>query len=173
MTQALIYGRMALVAGVDVGRSRDYTAIVLMERPLVVRGIYRLQLGQEWIQIMAGIARLVQPCSHVAIDSTGVGSPIAEALADKVSGRVIPITFTADSKSRMMRALIAAISSRQLQIDPSAPGRDELREELTHFRAAPGRTGWRFTGKHHGGKDDLVMALALAIQAAGCATIPN
>lgn len=155
---------MSATAGVDIGRARDFTAIVLMDG-MTVRGVHRLRLGQDWSQIIAGIVRLTAGCTHIAMDASGVGNPVVEAVARQVTGTVIPIIFTAQSKATMIQALVAAVSGGRLQIDPYAPGREDLKEELRTFLATPSRTGWRFSGKQNGLKDDIVIALALAIQA--------
>jgi hypothetical protein len=149
-----------VIAGVDIGRTRDYTALVVMDLDDVV-GIHRLRLGQDWKGIVRGIEALVAPCSLVVVDSTGVGSPIAESLSERLPGRVFPFTFTQSSKPRLIGGLVSAINGRNVRISPQ-PGADDLKEELGRFMAVSTRTGWKFSGKASG-KDDLVMAFALAI----------
>lgn len=150
-----------MIAGVDIGRSRDFTAIVTLD-DLVITRADRLRLGQEWRAIVEGILHTTAGCSHIVVDATGVGSPIVEALQEKSSARVFPFLFTAASKPKLIGFLVSWF--RDLSIHPACDAED-LREELSRFSAQPTRKGWKFSGKGRGGKDDLVMALALSLMA--------
>jgi phage FluMu gp28-like protein len=152
------------VAGVDIGQRRDYTAVVVLDAGGVIRAAHRLQLGQDWARIVAGVAALVRDCDPVVVDDTGVGAPVAEALAALVP--VVPFTFTKQSKLELIGHLAAMIGERRLRVAADATGADALREELSRFVAMPTRTGLALTGKGAGGHDDLVMATALAVCAA-------
>ena len=66
------------------------------------------------------------------------------------------------SKKELVSGLIQLINSN-FRVPRDAPGRDLLREELVRFQTTPTRLGWKYSGKHHEGSDDLVMALALSV----------
>jgi hypothetical protein len=64
------------------------------------------------------------------------------------------------------------VCSKQLRIDPDAPGAGELKEELLRFAVTATRTGIRYSGKTDG-KDGLVMALMLSLQAGASEVLPR
>lgn len=155
------------VAGVDIGQRRDFTAVVTLDGQGVVRGAHQLRLGQGWSEIVTGVAALCGDCELIAIDATGMGGPIAEALATRLPGaKVEPFLFTRSSKRQLIGLLSQVIGEGQIRVDAAAPGAEALREELRRFVATPTRTGWAFTGKAGGGHDDLVIALGLAVHGA-------
>jgi len=155
-----------VVAGVDIGQRRDFTAVVTLDNLGAVRGAHRLRLGQRWETIVASVAELVETADPVVIDATGVGAPVAEVLGSRITGKVIPLVFTSSSKRELVGMLAHVIGERRIHVPPDCPGADDLSEELRRFVASPTRTGWALTGKAGGGHDDLVMALALAVRAA-------
>jgi hypothetical protein len=150
-------------AGIDIGGRHDYSTCCLVDDGRIV-GAHRVRLGVSWRDQVATLVHLTRGCALVAVDATGVGAPVAEAL--RCHGvPVLPFTFTAASKPHLLADLAEAIHGRLLTMAADAPGAADLREELARFTAAPTRTGVRLSGKAAGG-DDLVMGLALAVHAA-------
>lgn len=149
------------VAGVDVGKEDDYTAVVVID-DLKIMGAWRIATGQSWDSILGAVVQKVSGCRLVAADSTGMGSMFASELGKHLP--VIPFTFTAISKPVLIRLLVEGVSSG-LSMNPGAEGADDLKEELLRFQCEPTRLGWKFSGKADGKKDDMVMALALALLA--------
>jgi hypothetical protein len=121
-------------------------------------------------------ARLVDLLSHVwrvrrvAVDSTGLGEAIARFLANALrSDVVLPVRFSAESKSRMGYRLLAAVNSGCLKMyaqDGSPEYRDFWRE-IEEARAAyrPNRL-MSFFVEPSRGHDDYLMSLTLLVEAA-------
>lgn len=158
------------VAGVDLGQLQDYTAIIVLDQYMVTR-ILRLRLGQKWDAIVSGVLAATADCDLLAVDCTGVGAAPVESMQAKRPG-VVPVRFTSSSKRSLIMGLAEAIGTRTLGIASGIDGRDDLSEELKRFAATPTRKGWNFSGKKTG-KDDLVMALALAVYARGLRDVPR
>lgn len=150
-------------AGIDIGGVHDYSTVVTIENGTIT-GAHRVRLGETWRSQLATLVHLVRGCDLVAVDSTGVGAPIVEAL-ECHGVRVTPFRFTASSKPHLLAGLSEAIHGRLLTMAPGAPGAADLKGELGRFTATPTRTGVKLSGKSGGG-DDLVMGLALAQYAA-------
>jgi len=93
------------VAGFDVGRKKDESVLFVMDEihpRLEARMIVRLRnvdfTSQEKLlgaALRAGVVRL-------AIDSTGIGLPLAEKLQTAHGSRVLPVHFTAQAKTGMI-----------------------------------------------------------------------
>ncbi len=92
------------------------------------------------------------------IDSTGVGSPVVEAL-QRVHPTMQGFIFTEQSKQHLMEQLAIELSRGTLAI-PEGPLANELRE----FEYTYSRRGVRYAAPD-GGNDDTVMALGLALEA--------
>src|SRR5438093_13566770 len=105
---------MVRFIGVDIGRRNDSTAIVTIEVGedgiVHVRGIRELKDVPFEAQV-AEIKRLVQKhdARLVAVDSTGMGLPIAETLKRELSGIVEAVSFTAPSKAELVRTSVAVL----------------------------------------------------------------
>jgi len=151
------------VAGVDWGRSRDYTAIAVIDaeaRQMVALDRFH-HIGWE---LQRG--RLKQLCEvwnprAVWAEENSIGAVNIEALqADGLPVR--PFRMTAASKGPLIEALALAIERRDLALLPD----DTLLGELAAYgmERLPGG-GFRYSappGQH----DDTVIALALAWHAA-------
>jgi hypothetical protein len=103
--------------GLDLGQVRDFTALAVLERPLVcphdalarrrpayaLRHLQRFPLGTPYPAVVQGVlallggARLSDPT--LAVDQTGVGRAVVDLLADALRGQVscllFPMTLTA------------------------------------------------------------------------------
>jgi hypothetical protein len=108
------------------------------------------------------------------VDATGVGDPVVEMIrAALPTVALVPVVISggegarlADdgrwrvSKTTLVERLREAIGRGLLTVDPTAPGRDDLRSELAAFTAT--QRGRSVAMRAAVGHDDLVMALALA-----------
>jgi hypothetical protein len=175
---------MAIVAGLDVARRRDHSALVLLDvEPgrLTVSAALRLPqapLRQQFAPIASHLAGL----DLLLFDQSGLGDAAAELLPETpphvgvcmVSGdRPLARSASGDrlvvGKSWLMQRLGAAMRSGALTVAEHAPGRDLLRKELAQFVFKPGARG-RLRLEAARGHDDLVIATALGVLAADLAT---
>jgi hypothetical protein len=107
---------------------------------------------------------------RVAVDATGLGEAIARFLATALrSEAVMPVRFSAESKSRLGYRLLAAVNGGRLRMyaqDGSSEYRDFWRE-MERARAAyrPNRL-MSFYVEPSQGHDDYLMSLALLVEAA-------
>src|SRR5436190_8023195 len=92
--------------GLDLGQAQDFTALAVLQRPLVPAGrpsalrrpaydlghLQRFTLGTPYPEIFATVRKLLQtpplPGAFVAVDQTGVGSAVVNMLSDYLQGHV-------------------------------------------------------------------------------------
>lgn len=120
---------------------------------------------------LADRLRRVWRVRRLAVDATGVGAPVADLLAGLLGrDRVEAVTFTAERKSRLGFALLAAAHSGRLRLY-AADGSEEYRacrRQLLWARADYREGGsMRFDVDPARGHDDYLMSAALAVHAAG------
>ncbi|MDW8360058.1 MAG: terminase family protein [Candidatus Caldarchaeum sp.] len=152
--------------GVDFGRFRDSTVVVGLarERDGRLRLCYLAELKQrpfrEQLEVVAKAAETLNPVA-VAVDSTGMGAPLAETLSETVRN-IMPVSISSAVKQTLVNNLRNIITSERIVIPADATA---LINQLRHFQqiTADGATRYEApTGMH----DDYVMALALACYAA-------
>lgn len=118
---------------------------------------------------LVDILKNVWHCRRVVVDATGIGQPIASFLKHSLGSRVVPFTFTAQSKSELGFNLLAAINSGRLKMykgDGSAEYREfwlEMEKAKSHYRASQTMS---FYVDPSDGHDDFLMSLALLCEAA-------
>lgn len=137
--------------GIDLAKKKDYTVITGLDRFGMISHFDRFQ--KDWKQTKETI--LLLPDVPVAIDSTGVGDPIAEDVASRRSN-VEMFQFTQRSKQQLMEGLAYGIQNRELGILEGV-----MQDELESFEFEYTRTGVYYSapvGMH----DDCVCSLALA-----------
>jgi hypothetical protein len=115
-------------------------------------------LGREW--------RL----QRIAVDATGLGEPVASLLSAALgSARVQALKLTAESKSRLGYAFLAAVNSGRLRLYADSNSEAlECWRQLERCRAVyrPNQS-LNFFVDERDGHDDYVISLALAVAAAG------
>src|SRR3954447_4330784 len=172
-----------LVAGLDLARRRDFSALVLLDvHPgrLTVSAALRLPqapLRQQFALIAPHLAGL----DLLVFDQSGLGDAAAELLPKIPShvgvclvGGDRPLTRSTQGdrlivgKSFLIQRLGTAMRSGALTVAEKATGRDLLRRELAQFVFKPGARG-RLRLEAARGHDDLVTATALAVIAADVA----
>ena len=162
------------VAGLDLARRSDHSALVLLDvEPdrLTVTAALRSQapLRQQFALIAPHLAGL----DLLVFDQSGLGDAAAELLPKTPAhvgvcliGGERPLARSAQGdrlvvgKSWLIQRLGAAMRSGALTVAERAPGRDLLRKELAQFVFKPGARG-RLRLEAARGHDDLVIAAAL------------
>lgn len=140
----------AICYGVDLAKSFDYTVEIGLDKIAQVSHFDRYQL--DWRQTTARIKTLNKP---MAIDSTGVGDPIAEDVAT-VLPNVEMFKFTDLSRQQLLEGLAVAIQKRLIAFPEG-----RITYELEQFEFVYTNGGVRYRAPE-GEHDDCVMSLGLA-----------
>jgi hypothetical protein len=118
---------------------------------------------------MVDILKNVWSCRRIVVDATGMGEPVASFLAKVLGSKVHPFKFTQHSKSELGFNLLASINSGRLKLfegDGSAEYGEALRQlEKARAEYRPNQT-MNFYVDPSDGHDDLLMSLALVVEAA-------
>jgi hypothetical protein len=149
-------GQPAVVYGIDLAKSVDYTAVVGLDDEGTVAVCERWN-GTDWKSTIEKIAEIIRD-DDALVDSTGLGDPVTEEL-QRLCSRVGGFKFSASSKQQLMEGLAASISKREIRFPDGW-----LRTELDIFEFMHTRTGVRYSAPV-GSHDDGVCALALAVRA--------
>lgn len=136
--------------GIDLAKSFDYTVIIGLDQFGTVCYFERFQ--KDWRQTTQTILAL--PPGDIAIDSTGVGDPIAEDVAAQRDAELV--FFTSRTKQQLMEGLAKAIQERKINFPEG-----HITDELNNFEYQFTRTGVKYSAPE-GLHDDCVCALALA-----------
>jgi hypothetical protein len=170
--------------GLDLGQSRDHTAIAVVERRngrLMVRYLERLALGTTYPRVVARVRKLVRSealrgrCAVVA-DGTGMGAPVVDLLrASRLGCEVTPVTITGGRRESrrpagwsvpkwvLIGGLRASLERGEVRIARRMRDTGTLVRELGDVRMTAGRAGRvRIGADGYGEHDDLAIALALA-----------
>jgi phage FluMu gp28-like protein len=173
------------VAGLDLARRRDHSALVLLDVQadrLTVGAALRVPqapLRQQFALIAPHLAGL----DLLVFDQSGLGDAAAELLPKTpphVGVCLIrddrPLTHSAQGdrlvvgKSWLVQRLGAAMRSGELTVAEHAPGRDLLRRELAQFVFKPGGRG-RLRLEAARGHDDPAIAASLAVLASDLSNV--
>ena len=149
--------------GVDLGKYRDYSCIVIIERSkLPVRVVHFERFHQiSWPEQKARIRAASRAFDNapMVIDSTGPGDPVADDLARGARCSVHRFHFTSETKRRLVENLAQFISLRRVRY----PYIERLIEELRYYEyelVEPGRVRFAAAEGYH---DDTVVALGLSV----------
>jgi phage FluMu gp28-like protein len=154
--------------GLDIGRKRDLTAMIITEQVedlSVVRMLKRLRntpfsVQRQELEDIMDMPWIRRAC----IDSTGLGAQLAEEAKDKYGeGRVEEVVFTQGSKEAMAVLLKRRFEDHLLRI----PAERQLRMAIRAVKRYSTSTGhFRFDAdRTEAGHADEFWALALAEQA--------
>ncbi len=180
--------RRAFFTGLDLGQTKDYTAIAVLERTLegkeatyACRYLYRYPLGTSYVTIAGEVAKLMQrpplPKSVLVVDQTGVGRPVVDVLRQTaIPATLWPVTITAGAavvtgadgglhvpKRQLVSTLQVLLQSGRLKIDASLPHAATLTRELQNFKVKITlAANESFEAWREADHDDMVLALALA-----------
>lgn len=154
--------------GIDLARKHDATVVCIVDTVTNRQHkLYRF-IDTDWEmqkQKMAAIFYLWHPVSIFA-DVTAVGQPVLEDL-QKLIGTdytITPIVLSPSSKPPLIQNLAVKLQNKELIIlDESEEfGRIQLDELLAYeLKRSPNGLNWTYSAPK-GGKDDTVIALALA-----------
>ena len=106
--------------------------------------------------------------TRVAVDATGLGETVARLLAVAMPGRVEPLRFSAESKSRLGFAMLAAVNGGRLKLyaaDGSAECREFWRQAERARVAYRANNTMNFFVAPEDGHDDYLMSAALLVHA--------
>ncbi|MEM4342789.1 MAG: terminase family protein [Candidatus Caldarchaeum sp.] len=159
-------GESRVYLGVDFGRYRDSTVVVgvAVEEDDRLRVCYLTELKQKPFSVqLEVINRAVETLSPaaVAVDSTGMGAPLAEKLAEHIPS-IMPVSISSAVKQSLVNNLRNSIVDGKVVIPADAT---TLINQLRIFQQVLEDGAARYeapAGEH----DDYVIALALACYAA-------
>jgi hypothetical protein len=181
------------VIGLDLGQRQDPTALIVLERQGVgteathdCRHIQRFPLGTSYPDIVREVSEMLTkpPLSTarlaLAIDETGVGTPVVELFrAAKLRAAITAIHITGGStvnedkgityvpKRELVGTVQVALQTNRLRIASQLPEAPRLVSELQDFRVTITEAANDTYGGRQGSHDDLVLALALALWVGG------
>jgi hypothetical protein len=124
---------------------------------------------RELFPQLVDLLKRVWRCRAVVIDATGVGAGVASFLVGALPSAARPFTFTAASKSALGYGLLTAVNGGRLQMyaDDGSPESVELWSEARLARSTLHENQrLSFYVDPREGHDDLLMSLALAVEAA-------
>ena len=150
---APLSGSQAVVFGIDLAKSVDWTVIIGLDAENQVCFFDRFQL--PWEETLGKIIPVIGNVSAF-VDSTGVGDPIVERLQRSLPN-VQGYNFSSPSKQKLMEGLALAIQSQSIGFPEGT-----IVAELDTFSYEYTRTGVKYSAPP-GLHDDCVMALALAV----------
>ncbi len=157
---------------VTIGELDFSTSDDVVEQPRVKIVEHYWWTGRKHTELypqLIDILQAVWHCRRIVVDATGVGQPVSSFLKKSLGSRVLPFTFTAQSKSALGFALLAAINSGRLKMyagDSSPEGQEfwfEMEKAKSQYR--PSQT-MNFYVDPAQGHDDFLMSLALLVEAA-------
>lgn len=169
------------VAGRPAG-DRDWTVLTIArvrvqgERGLpsievVEHQAWRGEATESLLAMLTDRLRHTWRVRRLAVDATGVGAPVADLLAARLGRSVVEaVSFTAERKSRLGFALLAAAHSGRLRLYAGDGSREyaECRRQLEWARADYREAGrMRFDVDPARGHDDYLVSMALTVAAAG------
>ncbi|WP_290597060.1 MULTISPECIES: terminase large subunit domain-containing protein [unclassified Archaeoglobus] len=149
--------------GCDLAKYLDYTVIIVLDitnKPFKLVHFQRFN-RRPYAETILKLKELYKRFNYakVLIDSSGVGDPVLEDLQDIGAEGYV---FTAKSKVQLIQRLQAAIENGEVKY----PYIEELIKELQFFEYQLTRQGIKMEARQ-GMHDDCVIALALAVWAAG------
>ena len=108
-------------------------------------------------------------CKRVVVDATGIGQPVASFLRHAIGSKIIPFTFTPQSKSLLGFNLLAAVNSGRLKMY-AADGSPEYQQfwseiDLAESQFRANQT-MNFSVDPAKGHDDFLISAALVLAAA-------
>jgi phage FluMu gp28-like protein len=152
--------------GVDVGRHRDLTVFVVLERVgdvywvRLLEALHRAPFAQQEARLHALLPQVRRAC----LDATGLGEMLAENARRAFGYRVEPVKFTPEVKADLAQRLRLFFEDRRVRI----PEDRALREDLHSVRRIVTPSGnVRYDAERsERGHADRFWALALALHAA-------
>lgn len=162
-----------LHAGFDVGRTRDLSVLVvvaLVGSTAFVLGVHTFK-RTKFAEQRKALAKLrgVYEWDSLHVDSTGLGSQLAEELVDAWGeDEVVPVKFGADSKEALITGAFRWLSANRLRLPKDDVGREIADEAKTIRRVISAAGNVQYVAPSgDGGHADRWTALCLALRGAG------
>ena len=156
-----------LVAGYDVGRKNDEAVLFVMD-DLDVRLEARMMVRLSDTGFSAQESLLCEAMrrgvKRIAIDSTGIGMPVAEKLASLYGDRVTSVHFTASIKERLVSQTKLLLMDEKLTL-PLERNIIAQMQSVEKQVSASGNVIYN-APRAHGSHADIAWALMLACHAA-------
>jgi hypothetical protein len=127
-------------------------------------GVKHTELYPRLVDILKNTWR----CKKIVVDASGIGQPVGSFLRQSLGSRVIPFTFTAQSKSTLGFNLLAAVNAGRLKMyrgDGSAEYQEfwfEMERAKSRYRPSQTMNFYVDTSEGH---DDFLMSMALLVEA--------
>jgi len=158
-----------LYAGYDVGRKRDLSVLILLERKQGTfgwRGAVELREApfNEQYELLTSVLK-TRGLRRLAIDQSGLGMQLAEELARKFPTKVEPITMTAPVKESLASRILTAFQRGEVNIPNHRPLIDDL-HSIQRSVTISGNVRYA-APREAGSHADRWTALALALHASG------
>jgi hypothetical protein len=177
------------ILGLDLGKSRDYTALTVLEMygeppeaRFNCRHLQRFKLGTSYPDIVASVREIClrEPLRsskpRLAIDQTGVGAAVVDMFKQgKINADLKPVLIHGGDhaanedgvwrvpKRELVGMTQVVLQTGRLKIASELPEVSILQIELQNFQVSISESGFDSyearTGKH----DDLVLSLAIAL----------
>lgn len=145
-------------AGVDLGKERDNTVVIILNEKAQVVYFDRFPLKESWDLQKVKIKNILEKYkARAVVDSTGVGDPILEDLKRACQVSVEGFKFTSVSKQQLIESLIADWDHGLITF----PELKDLIGELEIFEYKYTRNAILYSAPD-GYHDDCVISLALA-----------
>lgn len=177
------------VLGIDPGQAHDPTALALIEHSLDhkpcyhLRALHRFPLGTPYPRLVEQVtgrlaAKPLADRTRLAIDATGVGSPIVDLFKEQTprASELYAITITGGTsvggssrhptvpKRDLINTTAVLLQQQRLRIASELPDTDALIDELLSYRVKISETGHDSYGPANShDHDDLLLALSLAL----------
>ena len=162
-----------LYAGFDVGRKRDMSVLIVVERikdDFRWRGAVELRQApfDEQFELLASVLK-ISGLRRLAIDQSGLGMQLCEELVRKFGSRVEPVTMTAPVKESLASRILSVFQRGGIDIPDHRP----LIEDLHSIQRTVTIAGnIRYAApREEGSHADRWTALALALHAGPTAPI--
>ncbi|NCX14456.1 MAG: hypothetical protein EBW77_03745 [Burkholderiaceae bacterium] len=158
----MAFGLVFIVAGVDWGRTHDFTAASLF----CCHCGYEVALDRfnqvGWEFQRGRLLALFEKWQvrEVCVETNSIGGPNLEALRKRMPDGMYAVGFETTSKSKgpMIQALALAIEQQKIRLQPN----QIARHELISYEAEVLASGYTRYGAPEGGWDDTVIARGLA-----------
>lgn len=166
-SDGILRSNAGLYLGMDIGRRRDLSVVVLVERLGDVLWVRRIE---EMVKAPFNYQRdvLFSYLPHVrraCIDATGLGMQLAEEAQQRFGGhKVESITFTQAVKEELAMTMLRAFQDRKIRIPPDRQFREDLHSVRKYVTAA-GNVRYDAERTEGAGHADRFWALALALHA--------
>jgi hypothetical protein len=161
-------------AGIDLGKLNDHTVITIIKHDQDLQKLvytHEYPLDTPYSHIIRDIvnANKRMQFQKLLIDQTGVGEPITEELKDQGISSTEGITFTTQTKEKLLNHLKLTMQQNRLKL----PYNRQLIEQINQQQYEYSKNGHLTFSHPRGTHDDQLWALSLATYATQHETQPT